>query len=133
MAGIILIAAAVIVFLASFFRRPEQPPQEKVTSTGVVEQAQGTESGAVQYTVRFTGARNRSFLARTGRYTGNTGKYQEGKLVHIRYWFDKKGRPGVEILDEELTAISEKSRNISRWCLVFSLVLLVLGILLLII
>lgn len=133
MAGIILIAAAVTVFLASFSHKPEQPPQEKVTSTGVVEQVHGGEGGSAQYTVRFTGARNRSFVAKTGFYCGKTDKYEDGKLVHIRYWFGKKGTPSVEILDDALTKVEGKSSRAFRWCLVLSPVLLVLGILLLVI
>jgi hypothetical protein len=126
-----LIAAAVAVFLVSFFYKPEQPPQEKITSTGVVEQVHGGEGGSAQYTVRFTGARNRSFVAKTGFYRGETHKYEDGKLVHIRYWFDPKGRPGVEILDGELVEMPEKARN-ARWCQLLSLALLALGILLLV-
>lgn len=132
MAGIILIAAAVAVFLVSFFYKPEQPPQEKVTSTGVVEQVHGGEGGSVQYTVRFTGARNRSFVAKTGFYCGKTHKYEDGKLVHIRYWFDGKGRPGVELIDGELTGLPEKARNTARQCQMLSLVLLLLGVFLLV-
>lgn len=132
MIGIILIVAAVAVFLGYFLCKPKTEPQQKVTGTGVVEQVHGADTGSAQYTVRFTGARNRSFLAKTGRYSGKTGKYADGKLVHIRYWFDKKGRPGVEILDEELIKVAEKSKNGSRWCLILSPVLLVLGILLLV-
>lgn len=132
MAGIILIAAAVTVFLASFFHKPEQPPQEKVTSTGVVEQVHGGEGSSVQYTVRFTGARNRSFVAKTGFYCGKTDKYEDGKLVHIRYWFDQKGRPGVELLDRELTELPKKARNTARRWQILSLALLVLGIVLLV-
>lgn len=133
MLGFLMIGLAVFSFAGYLILKPETESENKVTGTGVVEQVLGAESGAVQYTVRFTGARNRSFVAKTGRYTGNIGKYEDGKLVHIRYWFDKKGRPAVELLDEELTGVSEKSRNVSLWCLVFSPVLLALGILLLII
>ena len=132
MAGIILIAAAAAVFLVSFFHKPEQPPQEKVTSTGVVEQVHGGEGGSAQYTIRFTGARNRSFVAKTGFYCGKTDKYEDGKLVHIRYWFDGKGRPGVELLDGELTGLPEKARNTARRWQILSLALLVLGIVLLV-
>lgn len=132
MAGIILIAAAAVILAGYFFRKPEQPPQEKITSTGVVEQVYGAETGTAQYSIRFTGARNRSFVAKTGGYRGDIGKYMDGKLVHIRYWFDAKGRPGVEILDEALIQSTSPARNTARWCLVVSPVLLVLGILLLI-
>lgn len=132
MAGSILIAAAVAVFIISFFYKPEQPPQNKVTSTGVVEQVHTGEGGNVQYTVRFTGARNRSFLAKTGSYSGKTHKYEDGKLVHIRYWFDSKGRPGAELLDEELTLLQGESRNAARRWQILSLALLVLGIVLLV-
>lgn len=132
MAGSILIAAAVAVFLISFFYKPEQPPQEKITSTGVVEQVHGGEGGSAQYTVRFTGARNRSFVAKTGFYRGETHKYEDGKLVRIRYWFDSKCRPGVEILDGELTEMPAKTRNAARRCQLLSLALLALGIVLLV-
>lgn len=133
MAGIVLIVLAVVVFLGYFWRRPEAEPQEKITSTGVVEQVIGGKGGSVQYVVRFTGERNRSFLGRTVPYTGSVSKYEDGKLAHIRYWFGKKGTPGVEILDEELTKAAEKSPRAFRWCLVLSPVLLALGILLLMI
>lgn len=81
---------------------------QKITSTGVVEQAVESDGGT-RYVIRFTGEKNRSFLAKTAAYTGDTEKYEEGKLVHIRYWFDKKGNPGVEIMDDTLTPLPAKS------------------------
>ena len=81
---------------------------QTVTSTGVVEQAVQADGGT-RYVIRFTGEKNRSYLAKTVPYTGDTGKYEEGKLVHIRYWFGKKGKPGAEIIDDALTPVPERS------------------------
>lgn len=86
---------------------------EKITSTGVVEKLIG-ENGKARYIVRFTGEQNRSFLAKTAWYTGPVEKYPVGKLVHIRYWFDKKGRPGLEIIDPELKQTEKKV--VAFWC-----------------
>ena len=81
---------------------------QKITSTGVVEQAIESDNGT-RYVIRFTGEKNRSFLVKTAPYTGDTKKYEEGKLVHIRYWFDKKGNPGAEIIDPALTPVPDKA------------------------
>lgn len=128
--GAILMAAAALAAWGYVAQLPEKIPEEKVTGTGVVEQALSAD-GATRYVIRFTGEKNRSYLAKTAGYTGRTGKYREGKLVHIRYWFGKKGKAGAEILDQELTAVPQKQGN--RLLLIASALLMISGILLLII
>ena len=123
----ILFALAAVIFAIPFFRQQEKEPEEKVTGTGVVEKVIG-ESGRAQYVVRFTGAQNRSYLGRTPLYTGNTDKYAEGKLVHIRYWFGKKGKPGVEITDEALARVEQKPVRLRLCCWLLGAVLLELGV-----
>ena len=54
---------------------------------------------------------------------------EEGKLVHINYWFGKKAA-GAEILDEELTAVQPKSKG--QLLLLASAVLFLAGIVLLV-
>ena len=121
-----MLVAAVTAW-AYVFSMPEKEPEEKVKSTGVVEQA--IKNGeATYYVIRFTGEKNRSYLAKTAGYTGNTEKYEDGKLVHINYWFGKKA-PGAEILDEELTAVPPKQGN--RLLMMASGLLMLAGILLL--
>lgn len=124
MIGAILMLLAAVAAWAYVFSMPEKEPQEKVKSTGVVEQAL-TGDGITRYVIRFTGEKNRSYLAKTVGYTGNTEKYEEGRLVHINYWFGKKA-PGVEILDEELTAVPQKSKG--QLLLIASAVLFIAGI-----
>ena len=121
----VLAAVAAWVYV---FSMEEKAPVEKVKSTGVVEQALSTKEGT-RYVLRFTGEKNKSYLVKTGFYTGSTEKYEEGKLVHINYWFGKKA-PGAEILDEELTAIPPKSKG--QLLLIASAVLFLTGIVLLV-
>lgn len=122
-----MMLVAAVTAWAYVFSMPEKEPEEKVKSTGVVEQA--IKNGeATCYVIRFTGEKNRSYLAKTAGYTGNTEKYEDGKLVHINYWFGKKA-PGAEILDEELTAVPPKQGN--RLLMMASGLLMLAGILLL--
>lgn len=124
LSAILMLVAAVAAWVY-VFSMEEKAPEEKVKSTGVVEQAINT-NGAVCYVIRFTGEKNKSYLAKTVGYTGNTEKYEDGKLVHINYWFGKKA-PGAEILDEELTAVPTKSKG--RLLLIASALLFIAGIL----
>lgn len=126
MLGAILMLAAAVAAWVYVFSMEEKEPEEKVKSTGVVEQAIST-GGATAYVIRFTGEKNKSYLAKTVGYTGATEKYEDGKLVHINYWFGKKA-PGVEILDGELTEVPPKSKGLLL--LIGSAVLFVAGILL---
>ncbi len=128
MVGIILIVLSIAVFAVFLSKKPEKIPEEKITSTGVVEQAHNTD-GATWYVIRFTGERNRSYLAKTPGYIGETEKYEDGKLVHIRYWFGKKA-PGAEILDEALTPVPRKWKGLPL--LIGSILLLTAGVVLLI-
>ena len=127
----ILFTAAAIFSLIPLFLRKEEAPEEKVTSTGVVEKLIG-EGGKAEYVVRFTGQQNRSYLAKTVPYTGPVDKYPVGKLVHIRYWFGKKGKAGLEIIDPELTPVQKKTVNpapfylISALCFLAGLALVIL-------
>ncbi len=123
-----MMVLAAVAAWAYVFSVPEKEPEEKVKSTGVVEQALNT-NGATCYVIRFTGEKNKSYLAKTAGYTGNTEKYEEGKLVHINYWFGKK-KPGAEILDEELTAAPRKNKG--QPLLIVSAVLFIAGIVLLV-
>ena len=104
----ILFTAAAICAVIPLFLRKEEAPEDKITSTGVVEKLIG-EGTKAEYVVRFTGQQNRSYLARTVLYSGPVDKYPVGKLVHIRYWFGKKGQAGLEIIDPELTPIPKKA------------------------
>lgn len=119
---------AAVAAWAYVFSMPEKEPEEKVKSTGVVEQVLSSRDGTC-YVIRFTGEKNKSYLAKTVGYTGNTEKYEDGKLVHIHYWFGKKA-PGAEILDEELTAVPQKSKG--KLLLIVSAVLFLAGIVLLV-
>lgn len=127
MLSAILMLVAAVAAWAYVFSMEQKEPEEKVKSTGVVEQAI-TGDGITRYVVRFTGEKNKSYLAKTAGYTGNTEKYEDGKLVHINYWFGKKA-PGAEILDEELTAVSPKSKG--QLLLIASAVLFLAGVVLL--
>ncbi len=129
MIGAILMLVAAAAAWAYILLMPEKEPEEKIQSTGVIEQALQAD-GATRYVIRFTGEKNKSYLAKTASYTGNTEKYEDGKLVHIRYWFGKRA-PGAEILDEELTAVATKKEN--RLLLLASGLLFVAGIILVII
>ncbi len=126
--GISLIAIAVIAALGYLSKKPEKAPQEKVRSTGVVEQAL-TKDGATRYVIRFTGQKNKSYLAKTVGYTGDTEKYEDGNLVHINYWFGKKA-PGAEILDEALVPVPQKREGLPL--LIGSILLLAAGVVLVI-
>lgn len=125
MLGAILMLVAAVAAWVYVFTMEEKEPEEKIKSTGVVEQAI-TKDGATAYVIRFTGEKNKSYLAKTRGYTGATEKYEDGKLVHIRYWFSKKA-PGAEILDGELIPAPRKSKG--RLLLIVSAVLFVAGIL----
>lgn len=129
MLSAILMLVAAVAAWAYVFSMEGKAPEEKVKSTGVVEQAIKSD-GVTRYVIRFTGEKNKSYLAKTAGYTGNTEKYEDGKLVHINYWFGKKV-PGAEILDEELTAVHQKSKG--QLLLIASAVLFVTGIVLLIV
>ena len=129
MVGAILMLVAAAAIWAYIFTMPEKEPEEKIKSTGVVEQAICAD-GVTRYVIRFTGEQNKSYLAKTVGYTGNTEKYEDGKLVHIRYWFGKKA-PGVEILDEELTEAPQKEKG--KILLAISAVLFLVGVILVII
>ena len=122
--GAILMVAAAVAAWAYVICMPEKEPQEKKIGTGVVEQVY-TKDGATRYVIRFTGEKNRSYLAKTPGYNGNTAKYEDGKLVRINYWFGKKA-PGVEILDQELTAAPEKRKGLPL--LIASALLLIAGV-----
>lgn len=126
--GIVLILLSIAAGARYLVDRQEKIPEEKITGTGVVEQVL-TKDGATSYVIRFTGEKNKSYLAKTPGYTGNTEKYEDGKFVHIRYWFGKK-TPGAEILDEELTAVSKAGQ--SKIWLVASILQLIVGILLIV-
>lgn len=119
---------AAVAAWAYVFSMGEKEPEGKVKSTGVVEQAI-TAKDVTSYVIRFTGEKNKSYLAKTVGYKGNTEKYFDGKLVHIHYWFSKKA-PGAEILDDELTAVPQKSKR--KLLLAISGVLYIAGILLLV-
>lgn len=127
MIGAILMLLAAVAAWVYVFSMEEKAPLEKVKSTGVVEQALSAKEGT-RYVLRFTGEKNKSYLVKTGFYTGNTEKYEEGKLVHINYWFGKKA-PGAEILDEELIAVPPKSKG--QLLLIASAVLFLAGVVLL--
>lgn len=123
--AILMVAAAAAAWAYVLSMEPEEPA-DKVKSTGVVEQAI-TSDGVTCYVIRFTGEKNKSYLAKTVGYTGKTEKYEDGKLVHINYWFGKKA-PGAEILDQELTPAPRKNKG--RALLIVSAVLFVAGIVL---
>lgn len=128
MVGAILMLLAAVAAWAYVFSMEEKEPEGKVKSTGVVEQAI-TSDGVTRYVIRFTGEQNKSYLAKTAGYTGKTEKYEDGKLVHIHYWFSKKAA-GAEILDEELTAVPPKSKG--QLLLLISAVLFIAGVVLLV-
>ena len=120
---------AIAIDLIYLRTKPEKAPQEKITGTGVVEQAL-TSDGVTRYVIRFTGERNRSYLAKTPGYTGETGKYEDGKFVHIRYWFGKKAA-GAEIVDQALTEVPQKNKG--NVLLILSMLLMAAGVVLVII
>ena len=126
LSAILMLVAAVAAWVY-VFSMEEKAPEEKVKSTGVVEQAIKSD-GVTRYVIRFTGEKNKSYLAKTAGYTGNTEKYEDGKLVHINYWFGKKA-PGAEILDDALTAVPPKSKG--QLLLIASAVLFLAGVVLL--
>lgn len=127
MLGVLFIIIAIIVLLMRNLITPSKNDLVKTDGIGVIKRK--IQDGCrVFFYVDFQDQSGNVHAGKSITYRNTKGKYREGDIVNIQYYFSPKGRPFVRIEDPDIVSSEMAAKPMSAVMLIIAIILIIVGV-----